>query len=45
MPLFENIPQRVIVRQHRWSRTKQRIGFDGQLIPGKMRRIQFNGLA
>ncbi|MNP62865.1 hypothetical protein D3C76_1581950 [compost metagenome] len=45
MALLENIPQRVIIRQHRRARTKQRVRLNGQLIPGEMRRVQFDGLA
>ena len=45
MPLLENIPQRVVVRQHRRARAKQRIRLYGQLIPGEMWRAQRNRLA
>ncbi len=43
--LLENIPQRVVIRQHRRARTKQRVRLNGQLIPGEVRRVQLNGLA
>ena len=42
--LLEDIPQRVIVRQHRRTGTKQGVRLNGQLIPRQMRRIQFNRL-
>jgi len=35
--LLENIPQRVVIRQYRRTGTKQRVGFNGELIPGQMR--------
>ncbi|MNG74102.1 hypothetical protein D3C79_325750 [compost metagenome] len=42
---FEDVPQRVVVRQHRRPRAEQGVWLDGQLIPRQVRRVQSDRLA
>ncbi len=42
---FEDIPQRVVVRQNRRARAEQGVRLDGQLIPRQVRRIESDSLA
>ena len=44
MSLLKDIPQGVVIRQHRRTGAKQSIRLNSQLIPGEMRRIEFDRL-
>ena len=45
MPLFKNIPQRIVIRQHRRTGAEEGIRLNRQLIPRQVRRVELDGLA